>query len=168
MSGPSGRARRLAARTLAMAGKETLHVVRDPRTLYVAIGVPIVLLVIFGFGVSFDLDHVPMAVVDEDRTPASRELSVAFTSGGEFDVAARPARTEEVDRLFRTRSASLALVIPRGLQASWDRGERVPVQLLLDGADLILHAGPMPLRASTLAEGAFDGHVIVLEPQIPR
>ncbi|MBI5490314.1 MAG: ABC transporter permease [Deltaproteobacteria bacterium] len=126
---------RFLRRTMAMAGKESLHVMRDPRTLYLALGMPVVLLVIFGFGVSFDMNDVPLAVVDQDQTPASRSLVASLGGGGEFEVVARPGDARGVDRLFRTREASAAVVIPAGMQAAWDRGERVPVQVLLDGSD---------------------------------
>ncbi len=130
-----GRAQRFLERTLAMAGKEALHVVRDPRTLYLALGMPVVLLIIFGFGVSFDMDHVPLAVVDQDHTEASRALVRALTAGGDFEVVAEPDDAAAVDRLFRAKQATAALVIPRGLAAAWQRGEQARVQLLLDGSD---------------------------------
>ncbi|MBI5501691.1 MAG: ABC transporter permease [Deltaproteobacteria bacterium] len=130
-----GRAGRFLRRTAALAGKESLHVMRDPRTLYLALGMPVVLLVIFGFGVSFDMDDVPLAVVDQDHSAASRALAGALGGGGEFEVVARPADAGEVDRLFRSREASAAVVLPAGMQAAWDRGERVRVQVLLDGSD---------------------------------
>ena len=53
-------------RIAAIARKEVLHVVRDPRSLYLALGMPAVLLILFGYGVSFDMDHLPVVVVDED------------------------------------------------------------------------------------------------------
>jgi ABC-2 type transport system permease protein len=129
------RAERFLERTIAMAGKEALHVIRDPRTLYLALGMPVVLLIIFGFGVTFDMDDVPLAVVDQDHTAASRRLASALTAGGEFEIAAEPTDAAEVDELFRSKKVSAAVVIPRGMSESWQRGEQVRVQLLLDGSD---------------------------------
>ena len=130
----SGRARRSAARLAAMAWKETLHVRRDPRTLYLAIVMPVLLLLLFGFGVSMDVDHVPLAVVDHDRSAASRALVEAFTASGEFDRVEGP-RGWDVDRLFRRDRALAALVIPAGFGRDLARGESASAQLLLDGAD---------------------------------
>ena len=130
----SGRARRSAARLAAMAWKETLHVRRDPRTLYLAIVMPVLLLLLFGFGVSMDVDHVPLAVVDHDRSAASRSLVEAFTASGEFDRVESP-RGWDVDRLFRRNRALAALVIPAGFGRDLARGESASAQLLLDGAD---------------------------------
>ena len=134
MSAPD-RLRRFVLRTGAVAAKEATHVVRDPRTLYLALGMPVVLLVIFGFGISFDVDDVPLAVVDQDRTPDSRALERSLTAGREFVVAARTDDPADVDRLFRERKVSAALVVPRGFAREWAAGRAAPVQLLVDGSD---------------------------------
>lgn len=134
MSAP-GRLRRFVLRTGAVAAKEATHVVRDPRTLYLALGMPVVLLVIFGFGISFDVDDVPLAVVDQDRTAESRALERVLAAGREFVIAARTDDPADVDRLFRERSVSAALVVPRGFGRAWAAGRAAPVQLLVDGSD---------------------------------
>jgi ABC-2 type transport system permease protein len=63
---------RFLVRVGAMASKEVMHIRRDPRTLYMALAMPVVMLLIFGFGVSFDMDHIPLVVLDGDRSAASR------------------------------------------------------------------------------------------------
>ncbi len=60
-----------ARRTRAMIRKESLQILRDPSSLLIAIALPILLLLIFGYGVSLDARHVPIAVVEEARTPAA-------------------------------------------------------------------------------------------------
>ncbi len=60
-----------ARRTRAMIRKESLQILRDPSSLLIAIVLPILLLLIFGYGVSLDARHVPIAVVEEARTPAA-------------------------------------------------------------------------------------------------
>jgi ABC-2 type transport system permease protein len=154
MSAP-GRLRRFVVRTAAVAAKEATHVVRDPRTLYLALGMPVVLLVIFGYGISFDVDDVPIAVVDQDRTPDSRALERALASGREFVIAARADDPAEVDRLFRDRTAAAALVVPHGFAADWAAGRAASVQLLVDGSDgvgaqSVLGNGAAALRAEAV------------------
>ncbi len=122
-------------RVLALAAKETTHVRRDPRTLYMALGVPAMMILLFGFGVSFDRDALPLAIVDQDHGEASRRLERAFVGGGEFVVAARPGDPKDVDGLFRKGAASAALVIPVGFARDSARPGGANVQLLLDGAD---------------------------------
>jgi ABC-2 type transport system permease protein len=118
----------------AMAAKETLHIRRDIRTLYLALGMPVVMLFLFGYGVSFEIDRIPLAIADADRTDASRALAQAFTASREFEVAARTdAATAE--RLFREGTALAALVVPQGYARDVSLGRRTPVQLLVDGAD---------------------------------
>jgi ABC-2 type transport system permease protein len=117
-----------------MASKEVLHIVRDPRTLVLAFVMPVVLLLLFGFGVSFDLDHLPLALADADRTPASRALASAFVRSGEFDLTARIA-PEEAEALFRHGRAVAALVVRAGYGRDLARGEPGRAALLVDGSD---------------------------------
>lgn len=129
------RLRHFAIRVGAMSAKEVLHIQRDPRTLYLALVMPVVLLLLFGYGVSFDLDRMPLAVADADGTRASRELVDAFVAPGEFALAREVATPEEADALFRRGKALAALVVPRNYERDLSRGERVELQLLVDGAD---------------------------------
>lgn len=122
-------------RTAAIAAKEIQHILRDPSTLYLAFGMPVVLIVLFGYGVTFDLDHAPLAVLDQDGTPASRDLARSLTATHEFEIVATPTDTEGLERLFRSREASAALVVPRGFALRLARGQEAPVQVLLDGSD---------------------------------
>ena len=63
-----------ARRVTAVARKEFLHVLRDPRSLGMAIAIPMLMLLLFGFALTLDVDHVPLVVWDQSRTPDSREL----------------------------------------------------------------------------------------------
>ena len=122
-------------RSLAMARKETLHITRDAWTLYVGLVLPLVLLVLFGFGVSFDLDHLPLAVVDHDHSPESRALVQSFTSAGEFVLAGRLDSAEDAPHALAAGQAIAVLTIPDGYARALARGETAAVGLLLDGAD---------------------------------
>jgi len=133
---PKERIRRSLVRIGAMAAKETLHIQRDPRTLYLALGMPVVMLFLFGYGVSFDLERIPLAVADRDRTEESRALVDAVTAARELErVAEVPA--ERADELFRRNRALAVLVVPEGYGRDVARGERTRVQLLVDGADSV-------------------------------
>lgn len=131
----SARAERFVRRVWAMATKEALHVRRDPRTLITAIGMPVLLTVLFGYGVSFDVDHVPVALVDLDRTAASREVADALLASGELVAVGRPETTDQAEVAMLEGDAWAAVVLPRGLAADQARGERVQVQVLVDGSD---------------------------------
>ena len=118
-----------------IAVKEFIHIRRDPRTMAFIIFLPIMLLVIWGYGINFDLKNISLAVVDYDRTPASREFLEAMTAGGYFYVDAYHDSIRELDRLLDLRAARACVVIPRGFQRDLERGETASVQFLLDGSD---------------------------------
>jgi ABC-2 type transport system permease protein len=126
---------RFVTRVLAMASKEMLHVQRDVRTLYLALGMPVVLLLLFGYGVSFDLDEIPVVIVDEDDSGASRELIRRMTSSGEMIEVARATSAHRISTFFERGEASAALIVPRGFGREIALGQRSTVQLLVDGAD---------------------------------
>lgn len=131
----TSRTERFLRRTGALARKEVAHILRDPRSLYLALGMPVVMLVLMGFGVSFDLDHIPLAVVDQDRTADSRALVEAFTASSDFAVVAEPTDVAAGEALFRTAEVNGVLVVPAGFSAGLDRGEPQSIQLLVDGVD---------------------------------
>ena len=130
------RIRRSLVRIGAMAAKETQHVVRDPRTLYMSLAMPVLLLFLFGYGLAFELDHIPLAVDDRDRTQASRELVRALTASNELEVVARTDAAGAI-ALFRKNEALAAVVIPRGYAEDVLAGRATRVQLLVDGVDAV-------------------------------
>jgi ABC-2 type transport system permease protein len=147
------RLRRSVIRVGAMAGKETLHVLRDPRTLYLALVMPVLMLFLFGYGVSFDLDHVPVAVADLDRSEASRALVRTVTGSREL-VSWGEADPRDAGRLFRRGQAAAVLVVPRDYGQKTARRERVVLQLLVDGSDVtvanqVLQKADALVRAET-------------------
>src|SRR5689334_18947528 len=125
--------RRLLGRTLAIAGKEVQHIRRDVRTVYLALAMPVVMLVLFGFGISFDVDHLELAVVDQDRSEASRELVRHFTSANEFKVVLEATSSEEAMRALRGGHTVAVMVVPSGFSQDVARGS-AEVQFLLDGS----------------------------------
>jgi len=125
----------LPRRVAALAHKETLHVLRDVRVVYMAFGMPILLLLLFGYAVSFDLDRLPIALIDRDQTPASRAYAAALVSSGAFVVTERPTDPDEVEASFRGGALKVGVLVPKGYERSLARGEVAQVQVLLDGAD---------------------------------
>ncbi|MBW2455821.1 MAG: ABC transporter permease, partial [Deltaproteobacteria bacterium] len=127
--------KRLLLRTWAIAQKEVVHIQRDPQILAFALGMPIVLILLFGYAVSFDVERVPLVVVDQDQTASSRQLIDKFTASNTFRVVARRAGPEQVETLFRSQLAKAAIIIPHGYGRQLQRGQQADAQLLLDGAD---------------------------------
>src|SRR3989304_5437835 len=67
--------------------KEFLHIVRDPRTLGVVLVMPVLQLILYGYALTFDIKHIPMAVYDLDKSQQSRDLIDRFKSAKNFDLA---------------------------------------------------------------------------------
>ena len=126
---------RVLRRAFAVARKEVVHIQRDPQILWFALGMPVILILLFGYAVSFDIEHVPLVVVDQDRTPASRQLIDRFVASDTFTVVAQRQDAAEAEVLFHSFNAKVALIIPAGYARALRRGQEAKAQLLVDGAD---------------------------------
>lgn len=122
-------------RTLAVALKELLQLRRDWRTLLALLGMPVVLLLIYGFALSFDVRHVRLVVIDLDGSRAAREVERAFLHSGYFDLVHRGHDQRAVDPLLDSGRAQAALIIPGGYAADLVAGQTAAVQIVLDGSD---------------------------------
>jgi len=122
-------------RVLAVAIKELLQLRRDWRTAFALVAMPVVLLLIYGFALSFDVRDIRLAVVDQSRTRASRELVEAFLQSGYFVRVADLDDSRPLDELFDRGTAQAALVIPAELGADVAGRRRTALQFVLDGAD---------------------------------
>jgi ABC-2 type transport system permease protein len=123
------------SRLLAMARKETIHLLRDPRSLGLAFVLPALMVLAFGWIISFDIRFIPMAVYDQDRSAASRALADAFTSSSYFVVTEHLDRYGDAEALIDRGAVRLVLVIPPRFAARLARGGPAPVQALVDGGD---------------------------------
>jgi len=121
------------SRILAVMEKETKDIVRDPITVAVALLMPLVMLFLFGYAISLDVDNVPLGVRDEDRSPASRALVDRFVQSGYFRFEADYRSARELDKAMQRGDVDLVLAIPPGFAARLARGESAPVQVLVDG-----------------------------------
>ncbi len=119
----------------AVAAKEALHVVRDPRSLGFAIAIPVLLLLLFGYALTLDVDEVPTVVWDRSRSPASRAYVSRFEGSRYFDVRGYVGSYEEIEKAVDGRRALAALVIPSDFASAVLRGETAHVQMILDGSD---------------------------------
>lgn len=126
---------RFLRRALAMAHKELIHLIRDPQAVYMAIGLPVVMLALFGVAVSVDVDHIPAAVIDQDHTPASRTLLQRLFATSDFARVADLDSPAEAEPFLRLGRGKAVFVVPKGLARDMKRGGPGNFQLLLDGAD---------------------------------
>ncbi len=124
-----------ASRIVAVARKEFLHILRDARSLAMAIAIPMLMLVLFGYALTLDVDQVPMAVWDQSGTPASRALLADFQSSHYFLVRQRAWTYRELEQAIDSRRALVALVIPAQFAEQLASGRTTSLQLIVDGSD---------------------------------
>ena len=122
-------------RLLRMLIKEFTQVLRNPRMRAVVFVMPVVQVLIIGYAVNTDVRHVPLAVYDLDRTPASRDLLARFEGSGCFDVVRRIQVEAEIQTVLDAGDAKAVLRINRGFAEDLDGGRSALAQLLLDGSD---------------------------------
>ena len=143
-------------RTLAIAVKEMMHLRRDRRTTFTLLGMPLLLLLIFGYALSFDVEHIRLVTVDQDGSRASRDLREAFLASGYFDHVAHTEDPRGLDRLFDSGKAQAALVVPAGYGRDLAAHREVAVQFVLDGSDaqiataVLTYAQQITMAASPL------------------
>ena len=122
-------------RVWAVARKEFLHILRDPRSLGMGIAIPVLLLIIYGYALTMDVDEVPLVVWDQSETPESRELVSGFAASRYFTWQGHVRSYGELERAIDSRQAMAALVIPADFAARLAAGRTAPAQMIVDGSD---------------------------------
>jgi ABC-2 type transport system permease protein len=119
----------------AVARKEYYHLIRDFRSLYLAVMIPLLLILLFGYALSLDVEHIPMIVVDHDRTHKSRDFIRKLDATIYFNVVANlPNTAALIDHLDRNQ-ALVGIVLPPGWSADLKADRQSPLQVIIDGSD---------------------------------
>jgi len=119
----------------AIAGKEYYHLIRDFRSLYLAFVIPLLLILLFGYALSMDVEHIQTVVVDHDRTPESRDFILKMAATPYFDIVGRLSNTEAVIRALDHNQAILGVVFPPRWTENLKADRQSPLQVLIDGSD---------------------------------
>jgi len=119
----------------AIAGKEVYHLIRDFRSLYLAFAVPLLLILLFGYALSLDVEHIETVVVDGEQTDLSRDFIRRLGASPYFRIGARLPDTRAVTEALDRGEATLALLIPPGWTADLRAERETPIQVILDGSD---------------------------------
>jgi ABC-2 type transport system permease protein len=122
-------------RVAAIIRKEFIHIRRDPRTLGIVLILPIFQLFIFGYAVTNDVEHLPMAVFDQDHSEASRRLAQAYQVSSYFDLDYYVQDDAELAYLLDSGQARVGLTIPPDYSERLARRERAGVSMIIDGSD---------------------------------
>ena len=118
----------------AVARKEVFHILRDPFALAASLGLPVLMVIIFGVSIEFNMKDIPLAVNDADQTRSSRMLLDRFASSGYFGVRRVVSPQQGIAELT-DQKARAALVIPPDFESELISGRQGQLQLLIDGSD---------------------------------
>jgi drug efflux transport system permease protein len=122
-------------RLSAMARKEMLQIRRDTRSVLIVVAMPLVLMLLFGYGVSLDVKHVPVYVFDREGSQRSQDLLKRFQASEYFDVRGGVDNYPALVAAINSGRARLGLVIPPDFTERLNGGETVGVQAVVDATD---------------------------------
>jgi len=122
-------------RVRAVARKEFLHIIRDRRSLLLAVALPLMMLVLFGYALKMDVENVPLVVWDQCQAPASREFISRFAGSRYFSLRHYVRSYRELERAIDSREALAALVLPVDFERRLESGRPATAQLIVDGSD---------------------------------
>lgn len=122
-------------RLLTITKKEFIHIKRDKASLAIALVMPIMMLLLFGFAVNTDVNNIKLVVYDGSNTAASRDLIEKFTNSNYFTLYDTVNSMNQVEKYIDSGKAKAGLVIPPSYTRSINRGEKAEIQLLFDGSD---------------------------------
>jgi ABC-2 type transport system permease protein len=133
-----------ARRIMAVARKEALQVVRDPRSLMIALLLPLMQMFMLGYGVNLDVKHIPLCAVDQEGNAQSNDLLKRFSASRYFEVHKPTLTLAQATHLIDQGACRLAVVIPAGFSRRLVDQGTATVQVLVDGTDS---------NTATIAEG---------------
>lgn len=122
-------------RLCAIARKEAIQLRRDPKSLMLAFLLPTLLLILFGYAITWDVEDIKTAVVDFDNSAQSRKLLDSFRSAGYFTITAYLQDTSRIASLLERGKAQVCLVIPPDFSSELNAGRCAMLQVIVDGSD---------------------------------
>jgi ABC-2 type transport system permease protein len=146
-------------RLFAVIRKETLHILRDRRSLIAAILLPVILMFAYCESLSLDVNNLPMVIMDYDRTPESRDLAGRFISSGYFSIVDYVENYDAMQKAIDDGRAVIGLSIPRDFGKKVRAADKpIPLQVMIDGTDP--NRGNIALGYSTLIGQSLSQEII--------
>src|SRR5208283_3976090 len=122
-------------RVVAIARKEVLQIIRDPRSVAIVVALPVLMLLAFGYGISFDTKHIPVYVFDREGSQQSQDLLKRFQASEYFNVVRAVDNYPALIRAIDSGRCRLAIVVPQDFSLKLNAGGPVSVQELIDASD---------------------------------
>lgn len=112
-----------------------MHILRDPRSLVMALALPLLMILLFGYALTLDVDRIPTMILDWDHTPESRELIYRFQGSRYFSIIGAAADYRFIEKSINMDECTLGIVIPQDYANDVLSGGTPKVQMLFDGSD---------------------------------
>jgi ABC-2 type transport system permease protein len=122
-------------RIFAIIQKEFIHIIRDSRSLAIVFLMPVMMIGLYGYAITFDIKHIQLGVLDQERTPASRRLIQRLASTDYFTITTELQSRAEIEPAFLDRKMVAVVVIPNHFTSDRIENTETPVQLIVDGAN---------------------------------
>jgi ABC-2 type transport system permease protein len=146
-------------RIWAIAKKEVIQLLHEPRTLAMVFVLPVVMVLVFGYVAGADIKNVKFAVVDHDQTPLSREMVAKIEHSSFFINQGFLATEAQLGPKLDAGDIKIGLVIPKGFSRDIDRHQQPQIQVLIDGTDS---------NTATIAQNYFLSIISSLSQSISR
>ena len=140
--------------------KEFIHIKRDARSLVITLIAPIVLLILYGYAVTFDIKRIDLGVVDYDNSKQSRDLISKFMSSSYFEIYTEGFNDMNKNlKAIRINRIRAILVIPYDFAKSIKKGRTTKIQLIIDGSDA--NTANIALNYAKIIAGTFASNMIL-------
>lgn len=122
-------------RIRAIIRKEIYHILRDPRTLAIIFIMPVMMVLLYGYALNMDVEHIPIGILDHDNSSQSRAVIRAFQASKYFDIKQYLNKAHKVHSYFSSRESKAVVVIGKGFGNDRVTQPVSQIQLLVDGSD---------------------------------
>lgn len=156
--------------------KELIHIRRDRRTLFISLMFPVIMMLLYGYGIRFDVKNLPVVALDMDRSPFTRGYIEAVANNEAFSYRRAVLSYAELERAVENGRAKVGLVFLPGTSRRLTRAEPAAVQVLVDGSDAntaniamgYLAAFSLGRSAELLADagGRLNPRPLAVEPRV--
>jgi len=120
---------------IAFVKKEFFHILRDKRTLFILLGMPIVQIIIFGFALTTEVKNAKFAVLDQSQDVATKEIINELNASRYFDLVKSIKNYTDIEQLFRRSEVKLVIVFPSSFNSDLQHFNATQVQLVADASD---------------------------------
>ncbi|MBI4708269.1 MAG: ABC transporter permease [Candidatus Omnitrophica bacterium] len=125
----------MKSRILPIAHKEFIQILRDPRTLGMTLFMPVLMLLLYGYAITFDIKHVGLAVYDLDKGRCARDFIYNLSGSEYFDIRQYCLNDDDIPKLLDAGQITAGIIIPQDFSKRINLGQKADLQILVDGTE---------------------------------